>query len=651
MRGSVALLTSAVLLGIPGAASAAVGFAPGPGSPLPTGTDHAFGLAAADINNDGKVDLVAAGHQGGAGPGVISTFLGNGNGTFTPRGTTATGGNDTRAVALGDMNNDAKVDAVVTNRVSGTVTTLLGDGAGGFTAGAPVPAGTFPTDVVVLPIDADNLLDIVVSNDTNPGTVTVRLGNGTAPPATSTAPNPTGIVAADFNLDGKRDVAVANGTSPGQLSMLLNLNANGTFCGGPAPPIFGACQERPFPPSGGDGAAGLAVGNLSAGDVAPDVVVSNEGSGSVAALLNSAVGNGVLRDPSVSPAGPMPGGPVIADFDADGNGDAAVPLTGSNAVAVVVGNGGGGLTPGSGSPFAIGANAPRKAVSADFDGDGQPDIATANDDGTVSVLRNTNAPALTFEPSSVDFGSQAVGTTTSARSINIRNTGTGLLDIRGIGTSGALGNDFPITGGTCAFGRLLRPGEACAATAAFRPGGNGPRTAGLVIFDNAPGSPHTAALSGTGTGGSGSGGDTTAPVITGLRADPPSFAVGTAPTAISAKKKKKKPKRGGGTTFRFTVSEPAHLQLALRQMLPGKRKGKRCVKPSRKLKKAKKCTRLQTAGALRRTGTAGANAVPFSGRVGRKALKPGRYQVEVAGSDDAGNKSAAVTTTFRVKRR
>jgi hypothetical protein len=92
------------------------------------------------------------------------------------------------------------------------------------------------------------------------------------------------------------------------------------------------------------------------------------------------------------------------------------------------------------------------------------------------------------------------------------------------------------------------------------------------------------------------------------------------------------------------------VQLALRQILPGKLKGKRCVKPSKKLKKAKRCDRLQTAGALRRSGTAGANAVPFSGRVGRRALKPGRYQVEVAGSDDAGNKSAAAIASFSVKR-
>jgi hypothetical protein len=99
------------------------------------------------------------------------------------------------------------------------------------------------------------------------------------------------------------------------------------------------------------------------------------------------------------------------------------------------------------------------------------------------------------------------------------------------------------------------------------------------------------------------------------------------------------------------VSEASRVQLAIRLRLPGRRKGSRCVKPSRKLRKARKCFRLQTVGALRRSATAGSNAVPFSGRIGTKKLKPGRYQVDVAATDEAGNKSTIASAPFTVKRR
>ena len=53
----------------------------------------------------------------------------------------------------------------------------------------------------------------------------------------------------------------------------------------------------------------------------------------------------------------------------------------------------------------------------------------------------------------------------------------------------------------------------------------------------------------------------------------------------------------------------------------------------------------------RGTSVAGANALPFSGRIGRKALKPGSYRAVLVAVDAAGNRSAAKTIAFKVVKR
>ena len=81
--------------------------------------------------------------------------------------------------------------------------------------------------------------------------------------------------------------------------------------------------------------------------------------------------------------------------------------------------------------------------------------------------------------------------------VTITNTGTAVLTITGISTSG----DFLQTN-TCAappLNNLLSPGQSCMASVTFAPSASGARSGALSITDNATGSPQTVALSGTGT--------------------------------------------------------------------------------------------------------------------------------------------------------
>jgi hypothetical protein len=135
--------------------------------------------------------------------------------------------------------------------------------------------------------------------------------------------------------------------------------------------------------------------------------------------------------------------------------------------------------------------------------------------------------------------------------------------------------------------------------------------------------------------------DRISPALSALGITNKKFAVGSASTPVAARAKK-------GTTFVYTLSEPARTTITIERADTGRRKGKSCVKATSKNRKAKKCTLYVKVGALDRTGTPGANAVPFSGRIGKKALKPAAYRATLVAADAAGNKSKPKTIAFTV---
>jgi hypothetical protein len=136
--------------------------------------------------------------------------------------------------------------------------------------------------------------------------------------------------------------------------------------------------------------------------------------------------------------------------------------------------------------------------------------------------------------------------------------------------------------------------------------------------------------------------DATAPVFERLTATNPVFAVARAQTVVAAGKRKR------GTMFRYALSEAARVIVGIERAQGGRLKGGRCVKATRKNRAAKRCIRYVPAGTLTRTAQAGANELPFSGRIGRKALRPGSYRARFTARDAAGNASAPRSVRFRV---
>lgn len=102
--------------------------------------DGSGDLALGDFNNDGRMDAAVA-DQLGTPTGNLSVFAGNGDGTFQAliRLDLLTGGNDPLGVAAADLNGDGLVDLVAANTSSSTVGVLLN------TSTAPAPAATTTT--------------------------------------------------------------------------------------------------------------------------------------------------------------------------------------------------------------------------------------------------------------------------------------------------------------------------------------------------------------------------------------------------------------------------------------------------------------------------------------------------------------------------
>jgi glucose/arabinose dehydrogenase len=141
--------------------------------------------------------------------------------------------------------------------------------------------------------------------------------------------------------------------------------------------------------------------------------------------------------------------------------------------------------------------------------------------------------------------------------------------------------------------------------------------------------------------------DRRAPVVTRLRMARRSFAVSSRSTAVTARTTSRPPK---GSAFRFTLSERSTVILRIDRRASGRRVGKRCLAPTRRLRGRRACTRFLRAGTLTRMLSAGRRSTAFSGRIGRRALRVGSYRAIVPAVDAARNVSRARTVTFEVLR-
>lgn len=199
-----------------------------------------FGMAVADFNGDGHLDL--AGAPNNATTELILLFGRGGTERFGPPTTTPAGG-PPQKLAAGDLNGDAKPDLVVAlegfGQPLGRLAILLNDGTGKFLAPSIISLQGHPFRPVLGDINHDGKLDIVAGlfTGTTDGKIAVLLGNGAGgftpaanSPLTTLSVNQTEVHIGDFNEDGKRDLAIP-GQSFATIEILLGDGAGGFAAG------------------------------------------------------------------------------------------------------------------------------------------------------------------------------------------------------------------------------------------------------------------------------------------------------------------------------------------------------------------------------------------------------------------------------------
>jgi hypothetical protein len=429
-----------------------------PQVPYTVGTGP-MAVVVADFNGDGRLDLAVA----NAGSSTVSVLLGNGNGTFQTA-VPYTVGASPAGIAVGDFNKDGKLDLVVANSGGTTVSVLLGNGNGTFQPKADYSVGTAPAAVAVGDFNGDSWLDLAVANSGS-GSVTVLPANPLAPGTFSTASradygvgaSPNSIVAADLNRDGHLDLATAN-SGTGTVSVLLgNTTTPGVFQ--PALSFGAGAQPR-----------GLVTADFNE-DGALDLAVANGGTNNVSVLLGNPAAPGAFLAPAAYTVGTPPAALAVADLNRDGMVDLAVADGAAGGVSVLLGSAG---DPGTFQPavnFAAGPS-PASAIVADFNKDGLPDIAVANNGSnhsTLAVMLQDPAHPGTFQ-TPVPYDAGVNPTMMAVADLN----GDGMLDLVVADLTAPPGNVSVV------LGRAAAPGQFHPRATYSLPNGANPSNASSV---------------------------------------------------------------------------------------------------------------------------------------------------------------------------
>ena len=367
-------------------------------------------IATGDLNGDGDPDVVVANfgvNNQSVTNGGISVLLGTGAATAT--GTNAFQpaqfypvGIPLQSVVVADVNGDGLPDVVAVGSSANYAYVWLNTGVDGRLAN-PIgyAVGAHPEGVAVADVNGDGFPDIITANQgvAGTGSVSVLLGNvdpttlkalGTfqAPVGYDGGPNPDAIAVGDLNQDGYPDIVTVDPEND-ELHVLLNRGTAATT----GTDQFPATNTEYTTDQTGRAVAIVDTNN----DARPDLVVANLHAANVGVLLNN--GDGTFKDETTYGVGGFPFSVTSADLNGDNRAELITADSRDNAVGVLVHNGQGAYNSGGGTgPVNDGTSEPRQFVTgsspegvaaADLNGDGKPDLITADfNDSEIGVLMN-----------------------------------------------------------------------------------------------------------------------------------------------------------------------------------------------------------------------------------------------------------------------
>jgi hypothetical protein len=368
-------------------------------------------VAALDLNGDGKLALVTANYGFSTGN-TVTVLTNNGSGVYGSNATLVVG-NGPESVIAADLNGDGKPDLISANSQDDTLTVLTNNGAGGFGTNTTLLEGENTLGVAAADVNGDGKLDLIsadeytgltvqtqvgftawryavgnepdtivmtnvvsggpvamISANAESSTLTVLTNNGSGifgSNATLHVSNGAGFTAAgDINGDGKPDLICINSGGAGSLTILTN-NGNGGFGSNT---ILNVASPSCVAPVDVDSNGKLSLAVMANGEL----------------LLYTNYGGGVFGVNPAIEAVNVSSFVVAADVNGDHRPDLIAANKLNNKLMVLLNNGNGGFV--SNAVYSVGRN-PVSFVAADINGDGKPDLISVNEqDSTLTVLTN-----------------------------------------------------------------------------------------------------------------------------------------------------------------------------------------------------------------------------------------------------------------------
>jgi hypothetical protein len=339
-------------------------------------------IATGDFNGDGKLDVISLDYTAN-----LNVMLGKGNGTFqSPIVTNAAQTNTfSWAIAVGDFNGDHLLDVAVwaTSAITGNteMNVFLGNGTGSFTFSNTYTApnsnnfGPGPNSIAVSDVNGDGKLDVVGLTQYNGVFIFLGNGDGTFQAPANYATGTTfgsgnGLAVGDLNGDGKPDLAISNNDG---ISILLNTGSG----------AFGPVAYYAAGLAGSSPGDGIAIGDVN-GDGKLDVVETNENFGAII-FLNQ--GGGTFAETGTINGVPMgaTGNVVLGDINNDKKLD-IVLVDGGGNVFTFYGKGTGVFSNGPAYPLQAPLFGGNYSVAlGDFNGDGSLDLLNTAGEASSTV--------------------------------------------------------------------------------------------------------------------------------------------------------------------------------------------------------------------------------------------------------------------------
>ena len=366
----------------------------------------------------------------------------------------------------------------------------LGECSSGSGGGVSVggSGGVFPDSVAVADLNGDGIPDVVVANQCSSykdqkcsaqGVLGVLLGNadGSFQPAVvynSGGAGAVSVAIGDLNGDGMPDIAVVNGSGVA----ILSGNGDGTF--------------QTAVNYGSSGYASVAVADVN-GNGKPYLIVANanntNANSTVGVFINTTIGattTALASSPNPSSFG------VSVTFTATVTAQGfkstpagtAIFFDGTTSLGSSPLNSSGVATL-STSSLTVGTH----SITATYNGS-----SSFGPSASPILSQVVQGAIVQLSPSSLNFGNQTVGIASVPKSVTLTNIGNVALTITSITVSLSDGSDTQTN--TC--GTSLPAGASCTFAMSWIPGTRGNMIGSISFTDNAPGSPQTVSLTGTG---------------------------------------------------------------------------------------------------------------------------------------------------------